>query len=201
MSASAEAVKGAVTHGLFILTGGPGTGKTTTIRAMIRYFEEEGYGHFSRRSDRPRGKADDARPPGMRPAPFIACWRFPGRRRAESRCPGKRECSSAMRNNPLETDVLIIDEMSMVDITLMYALVKAVGDGTRLISGGGCEPASQCRTGQCAPGSDCIRVFSGGGTAESFPSGQLPATLLSTPTRSMRGRRLFWTIRAGISSF
>lgn len=36
-------------------------------------------------------------------------------------------------NNPLETDVLIIDEMSMVDITLMYALVKAVSDGTRLI--------------------------------------------------------------------
>ena len=38
-----EAVRQAATHGLFILTGGPGTGKTTTIRAMIRYFISEGY--------------------------------------------------------------------------------------------------------------------------------------------------------------
>mgnify|MGYP000458871112 CR=1 FL=1 len=60
------------------------------------------------------------------------------------------------RDNPLETDVLIIDEMSMVDLTLMHALLTAVVPGTRLDFGGGCQSAAVGRTGKCIKRYDCI---------------------------------------------
>ena len=122
-----EAVSEAVQNGVFILTGGPGTGKTTTINTIIRFFETEGMdvllaaptGRAAKRMSETTGM--EARtihrmlelthdPDGARGLEFA---------RNES--------------NPLESDVIIVDEMSMVDISLMHALLKAVVVGTRVI--------------------------------------------------------------------
>ena len=121
-----EAVKEAVRNGLLIITGGPGTGKTTTINTIIRYFELEGYDIFL------------AAPTGRAAKRMSETTGFEARtihRMLELN--GGIDGSSAgfERNdkNPLETDVIIIDEMSMVDISLMYSLLKAILAGTRLI--------------------------------------------------------------------
>ena len=121
-----EAVKEAVRNGLLIITGGPGTGKTTTINTIIRYFELEGYDIFL------------AAPTGRAAKRMSETTGFEARtihRMLELN--GGMDGSSAgfERNdkNPLETDVIIIDEMSMVDISLMYSLLKAILAGTRLI--------------------------------------------------------------------
>lgn len=121
-----RAVKEAVRNGLLIITGGPGTGKTTTINTIIRYFELEGMDIFL------------AAPTGRAAKRMSETTGFEARtihRMLEIN--GGIDGSSAgfERNeqNPLETDVIIIDEMSMVDINLMYALLKAIVAGTRLI--------------------------------------------------------------------
>ena len=62
--------------------------------------------------------------------------------------------------NPLEADVIIIDEMSMVDLSLFHALLKAVMVGTHLILVGGRQSASISGTGKCVEGYDQIRMFS-----------------------------------------
>jgi exodeoxyribonuclease V alpha subunit len=120
-----EAVKEAVKNGLFILTGGPGTGKTTTINTIIRYFESEGLDIFL------------AAPTGRAAKRMSETTGFEARtiHRMLELNGGVEGNAGFERNesNPLETDVIIVDEMSMVDISLMYALLKAVSAGTRLI--------------------------------------------------------------------
>ena len=119
------AVKEAVRNGLLILTGGPGTGKTTTINTIIRYFEMEGLDIFL------------AAPTGRAAKRMSETTGFEARtiHRMLEVNGGVEGAGGFERNekNPLETDVVIIDEMSMVDITLMYALLKAILAGTRLI--------------------------------------------------------------------
>ncbi len=117
------AVKTAVENGLMVLTGGPGTGKTMTINAMIQYFEAEGLDLFLAA---PTGRA------AKRMSEMTGYEAKTIHRLLEL---GGDEKAGFMKNeeNPLEADVIIIDEMSMVDIHLMYALVKAVLPGTRLI--------------------------------------------------------------------
>ena len=61
--------------------------------------------------------------------------------------------------NPIETDVIIVDEMSMVDIFLMNSLLSAAVPGTRFVFVGDCQPASFRRPGKCAEGYDCFRIF------------------------------------------
>lgn len=123
-----EAVSEAVKNGLLILTGGPGTGKTTTINAMIQYFEAEGLDIFLAA---PTGRA------ARRMTEATGCQAQTIHRMLE--LSGGPETltgrASFARNedNPLEADVIIIDEMSMVDIHLMQSLLKAVIPGTRLI--------------------------------------------------------------------
>ncbi len=123
----AEAVKEAVRNGLLIITGGPGTGKTTTINTIIKYFELEGMDIFLAA---PTGRAAKrmSETTGYEARTIHRMLELNG---------GRDQTSSAgfERNeqNPLETDVIIIDEMSMVDITLMYSLLKAIAAGTRLI--------------------------------------------------------------------
>ena len=124
-----EAVAQSIRNGLFILSGGPGTGKTTTINMMIRYFDAEGLDIFL------------AAPTGR------AAKRMTEATGYEARTVHRMlELSSALsdaasgkagfernQENPLEADVIIIDEMSMVDIQLFQALLRAVAPGTRLI--------------------------------------------------------------------
>ncbi len=123
-----EAVAEAMKNGLLILTGGPGTGKTTTINAIIRCFESEDLSIFLAA---PTGRA------AKRMTEATGCQAQTIHRMLElSGGPDSLEGKAAfMRNeeNPLEADVIIIDEMSMVDIQLMQALLKAVVPGTRLI--------------------------------------------------------------------
>ena len=120
-----QAVKEAVRNGLLVITGGPGTGKTTTINTIIRYFEMEGMDIFL------------AAPTGRAAKRMSETTGFEARtiHRMLELNGGMEGSAGFERNetNPLETDVVIIDEMSMVDITLMNSLLKAVAAGTRLI--------------------------------------------------------------------
>ncbi|MCI8732420.1 MAG: ATP-dependent RecD-like DNA helicase [Lachnospiraceae bacterium] len=122
------AVREAAGHGLFILTGGPGTGKTTTINALLHYFEGE---NLEIRLAAPTGRAANR----MTEASGYEAQTI--HRLLELSSALEEQTSSVQfeRNaqNPLEADVVIIDEMSMVDIYLMHALLSAVGPGTRLI--------------------------------------------------------------------
>ena len=119
------AVKEAVRNGLLIITGGPGTGKTTTINTIIKYFEMEGLDIFL------------AAPTGRAAKRMSETTGFEARtiHRMLELNGGVDGAAGFERNeqNPLETDVVIIDEISMVDISLMHALLKAVAVGTRLI--------------------------------------------------------------------
>lgn len=123
-----EAVREAVRNGLFILTGGPGTGKTTTINAIIRYFESEGMDILLAA---PTGRAAKrmTEATGFEASTIHRLLELSG---------GMEDESAHVRferneQNPLEADVIIIDEMSMVDIFLMHALLSAVLPGTRLV--------------------------------------------------------------------
>lgn len=121
----ATAVKEAVHHGLLVITGGPGTGKTTTINTIIKYFEMEGMDIFL------------AAPTGRAAKRMSETTGYEARtiHRMLELAGGMEGGAGFERNehNPLETDVIIVDEMSMVDISLMHSLLKAVAVGTRLI--------------------------------------------------------------------
>lgn len=122
-----QAVITAVKSGLMILTGGPGTGKTTTINAIIRYFTSMGEDILLAA---PTGRA------AKRMTEATGYEASTIHRLLELKAGG--ELTEGVRfernaQNPLETDVIIIDEMSMVDIHLMHALLSAIPVGTRLI--------------------------------------------------------------------
>ena len=123
-----RAVTEAVKNGLLIITGGPGTGKTTTINAIIRYFETE---DMEILLAAPTGRA------AKRMTETTGYEALTIHRLLEPNSAPTEDREQAMfernEDNPLEADVVIIDEMSMVDISLMYALLKAVSVGTRLI--------------------------------------------------------------------
>ena len=125
----AQAVVEAVNSGLLIITGGPGTGKTTTINTIIRYFEAE---DMEILLAAPTGRAAKrmTEATGYEAKTIHRLLELTG-------VPGEGD-TSGMRferneENPLDADVIIIDEMSMVDIQLMQSLLKAVNVGTRLI--------------------------------------------------------------------
>jgi len=122
------AFKEAVYNGLLIITGGPGTGKTTLINAIIKFFEMEG---LSILLAAPTGRAAKR----MSEATGYEARTIHRMLELSKLTQGDGDNYTFQRNetNPLETDVLIIDEMSMVDIGLMNALLKAVPVGTRLI--------------------------------------------------------------------
>ena len=124
-----KAVEESIKNGLFILSGGPGTGKTTTINMIIRYFESEGMDIFL------------AAPTGRAAKRMTEATGFEAKtihrllelNSALSDDDTRRANFERNQENPLEADVVIIDEMSMVDIQLFQALLKAILPGTRLI--------------------------------------------------------------------
>lgn len=122
-----KAVIESIKHGLLILTGGPGTGKTTTINTMIQFFESEG---MSILLAAPTGRAAKrmTEATGYEAQTIHRLLEVNGNPEEESTGGFLRN-----RENPLEADVIIIDEMSMVDLNLMHALLSAVVQGTRLI--------------------------------------------------------------------
>ena len=123
-----QAVAKAAENGLMILTGGPGTGKTTTINTMIRYFEGEGL-EIALAAPTGRAAKRMTEATGHEASTVHRLLELSG---------AVDESSANVRfernaENPLEADVIIVDEMSMVDIHLMHALLLAVVPGTRLI--------------------------------------------------------------------
>lgn len=122
------AVREAAKRGLLILTGGPGTGKTTTINAIIRYFEGE---DMEIRLAAPTGRAAKrmTEATGYEAQTIHRLLELTGMPEDSS------QSIHFERNeqNPLEADLIIIDEMSMVDIHLMHSLLSAITVGTRLV--------------------------------------------------------------------
>ena len=139
-----KAVEESIKNGLFILSGGPGTGKTTTINMIIRYFESEGMDIFL------------AAPTGRAAKRMTEATGFEAKtihrllelNSALSDDDTRRANFERNQDNPLEADVVIIDEMSMVDIQLFQALLKAILPGTRLILVGDVDQLPSVGPGQ-----------------------------------------------------
>lgn len=121
----AEAVKASVDHGVFVLTGGPGTGKTTVIKGILSVMEQAGCkillaaptGRAAKRLAESAGK------------PALTVHRL-----LEYTPNGEGDSFWGRdEDNPLEADAVIVDEASMMDIVLMYNLLKALPLGCRLI--------------------------------------------------------------------
>ncbi len=123
-----EAVHAAAVNGLLIVTGGPGTGKTTTINTIIKYYESRNYeillaaptGRAAKRMTEATGRESQT---------IHRLLELSGLMSDET----SNAAFERNEDNPLEADVVIIDEMSMVDIFLMNSLLKAIVPGTRLI--------------------------------------------------------------------
>ncbi len=139
-----SAVMQCIRNGLFILSGGPGTGKTTTINMIIRYFEAAGLDIFL---GAPTGRAAKR----MTEATGFEAKTL--HRMLELNSALSDDSTRKVRferneENPLEADVIIIDEMSMVDIQLFQALLRAIVPGTRLIMVGDVDQLPSVGPGQ-----------------------------------------------------
>lgn len=137
-----QAVLQSVKSGLMILSGGPGTGKTTTINTIIRYFEKEGMDILLAA---PTGRAAKrmTEATGYEARTIHRLLEINGAMEE-----GRRAQFERNKENPLEADIVIIDEMSMVDIHLFKALLEAVSVGTRLIMVGDVDQLPSVGPGQ-----------------------------------------------------
>lgn len=165
-----RAVIESIKHGLLVLTGGPGTGKTTTINTMIRFFESEG---MSILLAAPTGRAAKR----MTEATGYEAQTIHRLLEVNVNPEETDSAGGFMRNrqNPLEADVIIIDEMSMVDLPLMHALLSAVVPGTRLVLVGDVDqlpsvgPGSVLKdiiTSDCFPVVTLTRIFRQAGESD-----------------------------------
>ena len=125
------AVSEALMHGVTVITGGPGTGKTTTINTLMRVLQSDGY-HILLAAPTGRAAKRMSEATGYQAQTIHRLLEFSG-------TPGENEnfehAGQFARNdeNPLETDVVIVDEMSMVDVFLFHNLLKAIPVRTRLV--------------------------------------------------------------------
>jgi len=123
-----QAIVKAATNGVSIITGGPGTGKTTTIKTLIGYFEREG---MDIALAAPTGRAAKR----MTEATGYEAKTLHRLLELNGVLEDDRNNAGFSRNedNPLDVDAVIVDEMSMVDIFLFRSLLKAIMPGARLI--------------------------------------------------------------------
>lgn len=122
-----EAVRNVLCHGVTVITGGPGTGKTTTINAILHMLEKaEEEVLLAAPTGRAAKRMSEAT--GMEAQTIHRLLEINYMREDSS-----KQMFNKNEENPLEADVIIVDEMSMVDITLMHALMKAVVEGQRLV--------------------------------------------------------------------
>ena len=132
-----RAVLAAVQSGLLIITGGPGTGKTTTINAIIRCFEAEG-AEILLAAPTGRAAARMTEATGREAKTIHRLLEVSGAPSEQNEGENGKENWSSVRfdrnkEQPLEADCIIIDEMSMVDLRLFHALLQAVPVGAHLI--------------------------------------------------------------------
>lgn len=139
-----------IRNGVFILSGGPGTGKTTTINAIIRYFLSQGM-DISLAAPTGRAAKRMTEATGYESRTIHRLLELTGAAALE----GKTARFERNEENPLEADVIIVDEMSMVDIFLFQSLLKAISVGTRLIMVGDVNQLPSVGPGQVL--SDLIR--------------------------------------------
>ncbi len=135
------AVLESMRHGVLILSGGPGTGKTTTINTMIRYFAEEGCDILLAA---PTGRAAKR----MTEATGYEAKTIHRLLELNGSVSEEKARFEKDADNPLETDVIIVDEMSMVDLFLFQSLLKAILQGTRLILVGDMDQLPSVGPGQ-----------------------------------------------------
>ncbi len=154
-----QAVLGAAENRVYLLTGGPGTGKTTAIRAILALFGAMGLDVLL---TAPTGRAAK-RMSELCGAPAQTIHRL-----LEAKFENGRPAFGRTERNPLETDAVIVDEASMVDLPLFHALLQAmprdcrlvlVGDSHQLPSvGPGCVLDHLLRSGRI-PGTELTEIF------------------------------------------
>lgn len=161
------AVVESILHGVFLLTGGPGTGKTTTINMIIRYFESEGLDILLAA---PTGRAAKrmTEATGFEARTIHRMLELNGGLEED----GRKASFEKNQENPLEADVVIIDEMSMVDIHLFQALLKAVAPGTRLVLVGDVNQLPSVGPGQVLQDLIASKIFSEVGLKKIFRQAQ-----------------------------
>lgn len=126
-----EAIQMALSRGMFILTGGPGTGKTTTLNAIISLYEKQGFRvMIAAPTGRAASRASDLTGYEARTIHRMLSVEY--------------DMSGNMRflhheKSPLDCDVMVVDEMSMVDVLLFEKLLRALRLGCKLILVGDCD--------------------------------------------------------------
>ena len=118
------AVEAVLRHGVSVLTGGPGTGKSRTVAALVRLAEKQGRRGRAGRADRPGGQAAGGAGATSR------------RRRPCTGCSARRAAPAGFARGeewPLDAELVVVDETSMLDVELAAALLEACADGTHLL--------------------------------------------------------------------
>jgi len=150
-----EAVVSAITHGISIITGGPGTGKTTTINRLIKYLENEGE-DFCLAAPTGRAAKRMTEATGYEASTIQRLLGL-----GKGGVYGNSFSYDKNEENPLETDTVIIDEMSMVDLPVFHALLRALMPGTRLVLVGDTNQLPSVGPGSVLTDiikSDCFKV-------------------------------------------